>query len=181
MSFIYKKYKKLCWCGSIFFVIIMIGAFLVVYSMKVNSNFTTGMTYDKTLRSAKYLSEENGYIFRYKHATPYDLSCFASVSTVEDSNVYMDSEGNIKTRGMAITLFIWPTRNGYEYGVDMYCNDNELVQLQVYVDKELNIVWDKSEGALATNSKNEINEIIGTYRREIEELMEVAKKKWNIR
>lgn len=141
----------------------------------INKPFIECMNYDKTLGKAKYYLKESGYIFKYSKASFFNADCFASVCTEEDIKTYIDKDGNIYTDGMQIVLFIWP--NEHTYGLDFYqCDEKTELREQVYIDDKLNYISEN------TNEEYQIyiNELIDTYKEDIEKLLKEAKNKWEL-
>lgn len=175
------KTKRFLGLKKIFVLLAFVILFFLCYSTYLNVKFAKDMNYDKTLGKAKYISEENGYIFKYKNAYPWNFKCFASVCTEESMKVYVDEKGNMQTNGMTLVLYIWPEMNGYRYGLDMYQEGEESIDLQLYIDDKLKIVSAGNKEYLDEETKVGAEVLIEKNQKDIKKLMEVAKEKWNIK
>lgn len=116
---------------------------------------------------------DNGYAFDIY--TP-DFLCndgFLCVIPVENQKTIVDSNGNTTYECIsAMTLFIWPRKNGTHYGVSI---EVEKMGYQMYIDTDLNYI----PSDLISDEENEFRRrILAEYHDEISCLMQAAQDKW---
>ncbi len=141
--------------------------------MCINYKYEKGMSYDKNLGYAKYYLEEDEYIFRYRPANLINTDAFGTVCKKKDEKVYVDQEGKFHTKGLQITLYIWPF--SHKMGVEFYEIHNGVEESeQIYFDKEINCVTEN----LTKEQQKSIIEFIDDNKAEIQALLREAEDKW---
>ncbi|MBO4862931.1 MAG: hypothetical protein J5517_01050 [Eubacterium sp.] len=165
--------SKIKWALLFLVVIIFVGCitFRFVQIYRINKPFISHLDYDRNHGKAQYYTSENGYVFTYKKASFFNIECFASVSTEEDCKSYVDANGNLYTKGMQVTLFIWPI--DHTYGILLYENDNDrYVDEQIYIDENVNVLSNEY-GYSETQEK-----YIADNKEKINRLFRKANEKW---
>ena len=141
----------------------------------INYKYEKGMNYDKNLGYAKYCLEEDEYIFRYRPANLINTDAFGTVCKEKDEKVYVDKEGKFHTKGLQITLYIWPF--SHKMGVEFYeIHDGVEESEQIYIDKDINCVTKN----LTNEQQKRIMALIDNNKDEIQALLEEAEDKWGL-
>lgn len=170
---ILKRGKK-----QIIIIIAFLGVILVArlwLVMCINCKYEKGMSYDKNLGYAKYYIEEDRYIFRYRPANLFNTDAFGTVCKEKDEKVYVDKEGKFHTKGLQITLYIWPF--SHKMGVEFYeIHDGVEESEQIYIDKDINCVTKN----LTNEQQKRIMALIDNNKDEIKALLEKAEDKWGL-
>ena len=124
---------------------------------------------------AKYYIEEDRYIFRYRPANLFNTDAFGTVCKEKDEKVYVDKEGKFHTKGLQITLYIWPF--SHKMGVEFYeIHDGVEESEQIYIDKDINCVTKN----LTNEQQKRIMALIDNNKDEIKALLEKAEDKWGL-
>ena len=145
--------------------------------INMSEDFMTGEEAQKESAKDSYYLIKDGYEYLVAHPTYLGTNGFISVFKEGGYEATIDENGEvIKDNGVCVTLFIWPEVFGYEYGVDIYSEKEQLWE-QITIDENGNYI--------PTNKKNvEYNEyitdLIEEYQAEIQLLLEKSKKQWSM-
>jgi hypothetical protein len=157
----------------------MISIILLVrltFIFSVNHHYQKELIYDKNLGYAKYYSEEEGFIFKYRPANFINTDAFGTISKIDDQKIFFSEDGNFYTDGIQITLYIWPF--SHKMGLDFFeiQDDGEELSEQIYIDDNLNCV----SKDLTKEQKKYFEEMIYDNKEIINELVKKANEKWDI-
>lgn len=134
------------------------------------------LVWNKVASDYRYQKEIDGYIC--KLSMPFYLSDngFMSVST-QDYKLKLSSDGVVLNKDeFGIALFIWPQMfSGFEYGVSIY---NLSSINQILIDANGSYIPSEDEN---TELDEYNSQLIDQYKEDIDSLLEVANKVWNLK